>query len=368
MSTYRPTNSTVFVYDFVLRGVRYRGSTGCKTKRDADAFEARERARVQLAEKGRLPEISLDVAAAQYEDQLRAERKWCRDAERWIGYLVEGIGPDRLLSEIGQDELRRHFARRAGRVAASSVNREIDVARPIWRMHEDTHHVGKIKWGRLRYSVPDVVPRELYLDEEERLWEGLRPDLRDFVRFALLSGWRLTEVRTLRWADLSLREGVAVKRIKGGEIVSRPLSTDMLTIIANQPKVGPFVFTYVCQKSRKAHIDAKGRKHPARLAGERYSFSADGWRKEWAAALEKAGIPSFRFHDLRHTRGTRILRHTGNLAAAQRALAHRNIKTTLRYAHAADDDVRRAYDASESRTIPAVPQTGDKERRKTAND
>jgi hypothetical protein len=63
----------------------------------------------------------------------------------------------------------------------------------------------------------------------------------------------------------------------------------MLVIIANQPKAGPFVFTYVCQKSRKAFIDRKGRKHPARLAGERYPFTQGGWRKPWAAALEAAG-------------------------------------------------------------------------------
>ena len=78
-------------------------------------------------------------------------------------------------------------------------------------------------------------------------------------------------------------------------------------------------------------------------------------RRPWAAALKAAEVDNFRFHDLRHTRGTRILRATGNLAAAKEALKHRSIKTTLRYAHATDNDVRNALDASESRTIPEVP-------------
>ncbi len=81
-------------------------------------------------------------------------------------------------------------------------------------------------------------------------------------------------------------------------------------------------------------------------------MTAQVLRKPWAAAKKAAEIDGFRFHDLRHTRGTRILRATGNLKAAQRALAHRSIKTTLRYAHATDDDVRNALDASESRPIP----------------
>jgi integrase len=75
-------------------------------------------------------------------------------------------------------------------------------------------------------------------------------------------------------------------------------------------------------------------------------------RKPWAAALKAAKIDNLRIHDLRHTRGTRIVRATGSLAAAKEALKHRNIKTTLRYAHVLDEDVRNALDASESRHSP----------------
>ena len=110
-----------------------------------------------------------------------------------------------------------------------------------------------------------------------------------------------------------------------------------MAIIANQPKVGPYVFTYICQKSR-----AKRRK------GERYPMTATVLRKPWKEAKEAAGLTGFRFHDLRHTRGTRIVRETGSLAAAKAALSHADIKTTLRYSHVLDEDVRRALDASES--------------------
>ena len=65
-------------------------------------------------------------------------------------------------------------------------------------------------------------------------------------------------------------------------------------------------------------------------------------------------VPDLRLHDLRHTRATRILRNTGDLALTKRALAHRNIATTLKYAHVLDDDVRAGLDASESRNIPEV--------------
>lgn len=366
MATYRPARSSIFLYDFVLKGIRYHGSTGCKTKRDADRYEAMKRAEIAVQSKRAKPVIALDAAAANYEDYLRANRKWSETQDYLIASIVEGLGGDRFLSDITEQELRDHFARRAAKVSAASVNREIEVARPIWRRHRRTHDIGEMpEWGEMFYAVRKQDPRELYRDQEERLFAALRSDLQDFARFALLSGWRLKEVRMLRWSDLSLAQGIARVKVKGGDTLQRVLTEDMLVIIANQPKKGPFVFTYVCQKSRKEFIDRKRRKHPARLAGERYSFTQSGWRKPWAAALKAAGINDLRFHDLRHTRGTRILRHTGNLAIAQKALAHRSIKTTLRYAHATDDDVRRGLDASESRSITEVPNTDAKNWRKS---
>lgn len=75
-------------------------------------------------------------------------------------------------------------------------------------------------------------------------------------------------------------------------------------------------------------------------------------RGPFSEALKVAGIVHFRLHDLRHTRGTRIVRQTGSLAAAKEALKHKSISTTLRYAHVLDDDTRRALDESESRNSP----------------
>jgi integrase len=364
MATYRPKNSTIYLYDFVLKGERHYGTTHCKTKRDADAFEAKKRAELALGTTRKKPLITLDAAAANYEDHLRANNKWSTTQDYLIANIVEGIGGERYLSDITEQDLRDHFARRAAKVSASSVNREIEVARPIWRRHRRTHEVGEMpEWGEMFYAVPKQDPRELDHEQEDRLFAVLRTDLHDFARFALLSGWRLKEVRLLRWSDLSLAQRNARVKIKGGDTLNRVLTEDMLVLIANQVKAGPFVFTYVCQKSRKEFVDSKSRKNPARLAGERYSFSQSGWRKPWASALKAAGIDELRFHDLRHTRGTRILRNTGNLAIAQKALAHKSIKTTLRYAHASDEDVRRGLDASESRTIPDAPNTSADNRR-----
>lgn len=362
MSTYKPKNSSLFVYDFMLGGQRYNGPTGCKTKRDADRVEARLRAEIALdIGRRKKPPITLDEAAGLYDQRLRDTGKWSPTSDYIMAGLIESLGGNRYLSEITQAELSDHFAKRAGKVSASSVNREIDVVRPIWRRVRKSHDIGEMPdWGALRYAVADKDPRELYHDEEDRLMPEIRSDLLDFCDFALKAGWRQGEVLGLRWSDCNLNAAVAVTRIKGGDVVQRPLTQAMVVTIANQPRVGPFVFTYICQKTKSRYVDKWGRLQPARKKGERYPMTRTVLRKPWAAAKKAAGVEQFRFHDLRHTRGTRILRTTGNLAIAKEALKHRNIRTTLRYAHAADDDLRRGLDASDSRSITKVEISGDR--------
>jgi integrase len=61
-------------------------------------------------------------------------------------------------------------------------------------------------------------------------------------------------------------------------------------------------------------------------------------------ALERANVDDFRIHDLRHTAATHLLRNTGNLKMVQKLLRHSNIKTSAKYAHIFDDELRDALD------------------------
>ncbi len=352
MSVYRPKKSPHWHYDFVWKGRRYYGSTGLASKRAAEAYETRVRhdAITGLKEK---PSISLDEACGAYAVHAETLPSWST-IEGFLESLLAGIGKDKLLAEITQLDLQHYFARRRGTgVSNATINREIENARAVWRRVRNTHHIGEMpKWTELFLKVSQKPPRELSSAEEPGLFEALRSDVIDVCDFALKSGWRLSEVIDLRWSDCDLSVMQAATRIKGGDVVRRPLTATLVAIIAHQPKVGPFVFTYEAQKTKPEYVDKLGRKQSGRVKGQRYKMTKTALRKPFVAAKKAAGIENFRFHDLRHTRGTRIVRATGSLAAAKEALKHRHIKTTLRYAHVLDEDVRNALDASESRTIP----------------
>lgn len=344
MSVYKPAKSPHFHYDFVFKGQRHYGSTGCSSRREAEAYERRERHKAANPDNAR-PPITLDEAAGLYQDKAESQPSW-PTTRYMLKALVAGLGGNRLLAEISQRELQVYFARRRNGRANASINREIDNARAVWsHASKSRFNVGEVPdWGALYLAVPQQPPRELSESgEETALFDAIPADAYDVVMFALISGWRKAEVIGLRWADVDLLQATARTRIKGGDVVSRPLNPAMVALIANQPKVGPFVFTYVCRKSRGK-----------RRAGHRYPMTVTALRTRWDDAREAAKLAGFRFHDLRHTAATRILRATQNLAATAKVLQHKNLKTTMRYAHVLDEDVRAALNAGQSRNSPEL--------------
>jgi hypothetical protein len=66
--------------------------------------------------------------------------------------------------------------------------------------------------------------------------------------------------------------------------------------------------------------------------------------KAWYLALEAAGIPDFRFHDLRHTFASRLAMAGVDLYTVQRAGGWKTAIMVQRYAHLSPDHMRAAVE------------------------
>lgn len=349
MSVYKSKNSPYWQYDFRLQGLRFHGSTGQTSKRSAERVEAQRRADAALGPSK--PRITLDEGFGRYWEQVAKTQASAATTEYQLANLIAGLGGSVAFCDVAQGDLHDYTLRRRAKVSDSSVNREVQLYRRVWKFlnRQRRFDLGdEPDWQALLFREPKERVRSLSDAEEARLFEALRADLQPFAAFAIMTGARMRAVIRLRWSDVDFDAREARLQMKGGGTHAIPLTPGAVALIANQPRVGPYVFTYVCQKSR-----AK------RRAGQRYPLSLTGWRRAWGAALAAAGVSDFRFHDLRHTAATRLLRHTGNLKQVQQLLGHTDIATTARYAHVSKDDLRAAMMDMESRNSPGATDGGD---------
>jgi len=275
-----------------------------------------------------LPRITLAELAEDYLRAHKAQRSFHSFKADIIRVIVAAFG-DRALHEINYRDLEiwrnERLATPTVRKRARSparVNREMAVLR---------HMINKaIEWGLLRAS-PFKAGRPLTLKEpagnhrfltgaeEARLIAECPGHLRPVVELALETGLRAGELFGLRWDHI--RHGFAyipagmAKSGKGRPVpLSRRAEEILMTLRARYQLTSPYVF------------------------GKRIN----NVRKSFAGALRRAGIEGFRFHDLRHTYASKLVRRGVPLRVVQAILGHADIKMTLRYSHLSPGDLKSA--------------------------
>lgn len=375
MSVYRPKGSPFYHFDFWLRRNRFFGSTGKTNRRDAEAVEATERTKArqlvgQFAKSKNGP-LSLDAAGGRYWIEVGQFHAGKDTTWTNIERLIRFFGPDKPITKINDDDIatlvawrrghriekKRKRARKDGRpeplISPATVNRStieplmriLNRARDVWRVDLTE----KIDWKRHRLPEPEEHVRELQPDEAARLDAETRLDLEDFFAFAEISGLRLNEC-FIRWKDVKWASGVIERKGKGKKKVRAIITPQIRQILLRASEHHPeWVFTYICQRGSK----------PLNLIkGVRYPLTYQGVKSYHRRRKKRASVEDFRFHDYRHDLGTKMLRATGNLKAVQKALNHSNIKTTMKYAHVLDDDLRDAHEkVAESRKKSRTVQT-----------
>ncbi len=350
---YRPKKSPYWHYEFVLHGDRFHGST--KTDRLPLARKIVEGMRAEIltgAHRFRPPEMTVDHAFGRWRTEVGEGLKEKANLNPRLGRLLDHLGKDTYLSEIGTNAISSYPALHRDKLKPGTINHDLRTLRRVLRRAEkwEVALPPRITWRDLFLPEGALRQRHLSLEEEARLLAALPPDLAMLVRFAIHTGARLDTILHLRWRDIDDAAGtITLRNVKStaeGETHTLPITDVARAILGSRRgQHAEFVFSYNCQR------DTRDRKGVIRKAGQRYPFSDTGWRKTWKKALVAAGIADLRFHDTRHTAGTRITRAKGNLRITQQTLGHKNIATTQRYAHVLLDDVAAGMQAA-SRNLP----------------
>ncbi len=161
---------------------------------------------------------------------------------------------------------------------------------------------------------------------------GTNPFAIAAIRLLLLTGARRGEILSLRWENVDFdRAYLRLLDSKTGQKLI-PLGAPALSVLEALPQVS--VNPYV-------------------LPGGREGQPLVNIAKVWRAVRQAAGLDDVRLHDLRHSFASVGAAGGDSLLVIGKVLGHRDIATTARYAHLADDPLRTAADRI-SKTIAAA--------------
>lgn len=321
MALYRRGSSKIWWVDLTdSKGVRHRKSTKTENKQLAENFEKKfEKELYELTALGKRAERTLKDAV----DRLLTEKKGKDVAEeygRQLAWWMEQMGADRKLYQIDRQLILDTIAIKEKEASGSTCNRYLAALRACLRLaHKKYEWIDKVP-PFFMYEEPKGRTRWLKPDEVLRLLKELPEHLVGPAIVALSTGLRRSVVTGLRWDQIDMNRRVISiegESMKNGEELTIPMPDLVVQVVQQQiGKHHERVFTY---------------------GGK--PFDRQG-QETWKAALRRAGIDDFRWHDMRHTWATMLTQQGVPDAVLMVLGAWKTAKMVRRYAHHNVDSIR----------------------------
>jgi integrase len=294
-----------------VNGVRYAKSTQTSRVRDAREIDRRFKEELMLAQYHghRLqPEMPFSELEARFLVEAQPKPHHLDRLKILLPYFK-----DTPIGQIHRGVVReyRKYRHKQKTISETTVNRDLEVLRHLlfWAVDEGYLAVNPI--SRMQMATERRTPRVVMtLAEEQLLLANAAPHLRVIIIAALDTGMRRGELLTERWEHVDFTRrllSVTHSKTAGGEAREIPLSSRLSETLTALRKPDGLLFQF---QRRAIH----------------------GVKTAWKAAIRRAGIRYYRFHDLRHTFNTRLM-EAGVMQEVRKALM----------GHSSGEDVHSIY-------------------------
>lgn len=317
-----------------VNGVMIAKSTKTSNRRVAEQLEAKWISEVhsEVVVANRRP-ITVEKAIAAYLNNQRGNK----------GHESAQI-KFRLWSELNKHMLHQVTDKELHDIARNAVDEEnysvntINVSIVYWNALQNYAKKAGFTPGVKIKRLKGASNRVRFLTdlEEKALLEQLDPnnglfrekrkaqDNLDFVTMLLHTGAREQEIATMTLAQIDQKNGtLTIHRSKGGTDTTLKMSNAIIELVARRMVAAEGDWP----EGRSLH----GRTGNGFLFPERAEGRYNG---EWMVrACNRAKLEDVSLHTLRHTFATRMLQAGINIVEVQHLLGHKNLQSTMIYAH-----------------------------------
>lgn len=228
------------------------------------------------------------------------------------------FGADIYIDDFQDSDISRFISSQTCK--PGTVNRKLDTLGALLRRAGDRWgvEIPDLRVSKHKLEIPEARTTWITPEQADKLIECAAQHLQPCIRFALLTGLRLSNITGLRWEQVDMKARVIRSRVKskkpGGKLLETHITDALLVLLSEQkPQKDGYVFLRRFKKLRAKPIMQ--------------------FRRSFKTACDRAGLKDFRFHDLRHTAASWMVQNKVPLDVVQKVLGHSNIRQTQKYAH-----------------------------------
>jgi integrase len=283
---------------------------------------------------------------AHLRDFLERKPSTVQDYEGILNKAERGL-PKKTVDRYGGADIEGYVSlmKKAGR-SPKTINNHLNFLHGLFAFAEKRgwasgNAVAEAERPRADGSDPDI--HFIDLEELEALLREVSDDVlgaveRPLYLTAAMTGLRQGELIALRWKDVDWKAGlIRVRRNYTRGRFGTPKTKRSSRSVPMPERVAAVLKEHF-KRSNYTGADDLVFCHPETGA----PFDASKMRKRFKEAIKAAGVRSIRFHDLRHTFGTKMAAAGAPLRTIQEWMGHRDYKTTEIYADYAPDPVQGA--------------------------
>jgi len=326
---------------------RKRGSREGLTKAQAEKEMRRLMRELKPTPQERLTLCEVgDAYIAHVRDFLERKPSTVQDYEGILNKAERGL-PKKTIDRYSGADIEGYVStmRKAGR-SSKTISNHLNFLHGLFAFAEKRgwasgNAVAAAERPRSGGSDPDI--RFIELEELEALLQEVPGDVlgaveRPLYLTAAMTGLRQGELIALRWKDVDWKASlIRVRRNYTRGRFGTPKTKRSSRSVPMPERVAAVLEEHL-KRSEYTGADDLVFCHPE-TGGP---FDASKMRKRFKDAIKAAGVRSIRFHDLRHTFGTRMAAAGAPLRTIQEWMGHRDYKTTEIYADYAPDPVQGA--------------------------